>query len=224
MYVRDFPPMSLWEVYGSTELGVNMILEPKDQMSKPGSCGKPSPMVEVRLLDDDGKEVTEPRVPGEVFISSKSVFDTYHKAQDKYEADTRGHLHTVGDVAYRDEEGFYYICDRKKDMIISGGVNIYPAEIEAALEAHPVDLRGGGVRHPERGVGRERARGGGGGARLRARRRRRDGLRARAPRRLQGAAQRLVHGRAAQGAVGQDPQARVARAVLEGRTRGSDRV
>ena len=136
-YVRDFPPMSLWEVYGSTELGVNMILEPKDQMRKPGSCGKPSPMVEVRLLDDDGKEVTEPNVPGEVFIASKSIFDTYHKAQEKYEADMRGHLHTVGDVAYRDEEGFYFICDRKKDMIISGGVNIYPAEIEAVLEGCP---------------------------------------------------------------------------------------
>ena len=136
-YVRDFPPESLWEVYGSTELGVNMVLEPKDQMRKPGSCGKPAPMVEVRLLDDDGKEVTEPRVPGEVFISSASIFDTYHKAHDKYEADMRGRLHTVGDVAYRDEEGFYFICDRKKDMIISGGVNIYPAEIEAALEACP---------------------------------------------------------------------------------------
>ena len=76
-------------------------------------------------------------LPGEVFISSASIFDTYHKAHDKYEADMRGRLHTVGDVAYRDEEGFYFICDRKKDMIISGGVNIYPAEIEAALEACP---------------------------------------------------------------------------------------
>ncbi|HVR28813.1 MAG TPA: AMP-binding protein [Thermoanaerobaculia bacterium] len=136
-YVKYFPPESLWEVYGSTELGVNMVLEPKDQITKPGSCGKPAPMVEVRLLDDEGKEVTEPRVPGEIYVSSPSIFDTYHKAHDKYEAETRGELHTVGDVAYFDEEGFYYICDRKKDMIISGGMNIYPAEIEAALEAHP---------------------------------------------------------------------------------------
>jgi fatty-acyl-CoA synthase/long-chain acyl-CoA synthetase len=136
-YVKDFPPDSLWEVYGSTELGVNMVLEPKDQIRKPGSCGKPAPMVEVKLLDDDGKEVTEPRVPGEVFVRSPSIFDTYHKAHEKYEAETRGDFHTVGDVAFMDEEGFYYICDRKKDMIISGGVNIYPAEVEAALEAHP---------------------------------------------------------------------------------------
>ncbi|MEM6701940.1 MAG: AMP-binding protein [Acidobacteriota bacterium] len=135
-YVADFPEESLFEVYGSTELGVNMILEPADQMRKPGSCGKPAPFVEVKLLDDDGNEVTEPNAPGEVFVRSPSVFTTYHKAQDKYEEDTRGDFHTVGDVAYRDEEGFYFICDRKKDMIISGGMNIYPAEIESALEHH----------------------------------------------------------------------------------------
>jgi fatty-acyl-CoA synthase/long-chain acyl-CoA synthetase len=136
-YVRDFPPESLWEVYGSTELGVDTILRPEDQLRKPGSCGKPSPMVEIVLFDDEGKPVTKPRTPGELFVRSKSVLSTYHKAHDKYEADTRGDYHTVGDVAYFDEEGFYYICDRKKDMIISGGMNIYPAEIEAALEAHP---------------------------------------------------------------------------------------
>ncbi len=136
-YVRDFPPSSLWEVYGSTELGVDTILRPEDQLRKPGSCGKPSPMVEVILFDDDGKPVTKPHTPGELFVRSRSVLSTYHKAHDKYEADTRGDYHTVGDVAYFDEEGFYYICDRKKDMVISGGMNIYPAEIEAALEAHP---------------------------------------------------------------------------------------
>ena len=105
-------------------------------MRKPGSCGKPSPMVDVKLVDDDGKEVTEPNVPGEVFVRSRSVFDTYHKAHDKYEEDSLADFHTVGDIAYRDEEGFYFICDRKKDMIISGGMNIYPAEIEAVLEGH----------------------------------------------------------------------------------------
>ena len=134
--VADFPPGSLWEVYGSTELGVDTILRPEDQLRKPGSCGKPAPGVEVVLFDDDGQVVTKPRVPGELYVRSKNVIHTYHKAHDKYEADTRGDHHTVGDVAYFDEEGFYYICDRKKDMIISGGMNIYPAEIEAALEQH----------------------------------------------------------------------------------------
>ena len=139
MYVRDFPPESLFEVYGSTELGVNTVLEPADQLRKPGSCGKPAPGVEVRLFDDDGNEVTGigPDHPGELFVRSASVFADYYKQHDKYEADMRGEFHTVGDIAYRDEEGFYFICDRKKDMIISGGMNIYPAEIEAALEANP---------------------------------------------------------------------------------------
>jgi fatty-acyl-CoA synthase/long-chain acyl-CoA synthetase len=136
-YLADFPEDSLFEVYGSTELGVNTVLEPKDQLRKPGSCGRAAPGVEVRLLDDEGREVTKPHQPGELFVRSKSVFATYHKAQEKYEADRRGDFHTVGDVAYFDEEGFYFVCDRKKDMIISGGMNIYPAEIEAALEGHP---------------------------------------------------------------------------------------
>src|SRR5215207_3363063 len=69
-------------------------------------------------------------------VRATSVYADNYKQHDKYEDDTRGDFHTVGDVAYRDEEGFYYICDRKKDMIISGGMNIYPAEIEAALETH----------------------------------------------------------------------------------------
>ena len=136
-YLADFPADSLWEVYGSTELGVNTILRPEDQLRKPGSCGRPAPGVEVVLLDDDGKPVTAPRVPGELFVRSRSIFDAYHKGPDQYEAERRGDLHTVGDVAYFDEEGFYYVCDRKKDMIISGGMNVYPAEIEAALEQHP---------------------------------------------------------------------------------------
>ena len=139
MYLAEFPGDSLWEVYGSTELGVNCILEPADQLRKPGSCGKAAPGVEVRLFDDDGNEVTGvgPDHPGELFVQSASVFADYYKQHDKYEADMRGAFHTVGDIAYRDDEGFFFICDRKKDMIISGGMNIYPAEIEAALEQHP---------------------------------------------------------------------------------------
>ena len=136
-YLASFPEDSLWEVYGSTELGVNAILEPRDQRRKPGSCGKPAPTVEIKLFDENGAEVTQPGVAGELFVRSKTVFDTYYKAPDKYEEDRRGSFHTVGDMAYFDEEGFYFICDRKKDMIISGGMNIYPAEIEAALEHHP---------------------------------------------------------------------------------------
>jgi fatty-acyl-CoA synthase/long-chain acyl-CoA synthetase len=136
-YVDAFGDTSLWEVYGSTELSVNTVLPPVDQMRKPGSCGLPAPGVELALFDDDGNEVTEPHVPGELFVRSASTFDTYYKAQEKYDASRRGDWLTVGDVAYFDDEGYYYICDRKNDMIISGGMNVYPAEIEAALLEHP---------------------------------------------------------------------------------------
>jgi acyl-CoA synthetase (AMP-forming)/AMP-acid ligase II len=138
-YVADFPPSSLFEIYGSTELGVDTVLRPEDQMRKPGSCGQPAPGIEIKLLDENGNEVTGtgPDHAGEVFVRSKGAFDTYYKNDASYESNSRGDYHTVGDIAYWDDEGYLYICDRKTDMIISGGMNIYPAEIEGALEQHP---------------------------------------------------------------------------------------
>ena len=137
LYLSRFPKLSLFEVYGSTELGVNTVLRPEHQLSKPGSCGRPAPGVEIALFDEEGRIVKTPNTEGELFVKSANMFSTYHKAHDKFMAERRDGWQTVGDVALFDDEGFYYICDRKKDMIISGGVNIYPAEIEAALEAHP---------------------------------------------------------------------------------------
>jgi fatty-acyl-CoA synthase/long-chain acyl-CoA synthetase len=137
LYLSRFPKLSLFEVYGSTELGVNTLLRPEHQLSKPGSCGRPAPGVEIMLFDEQGQPVTAANTEGELYVKSGNMFSTYHKAHEKFMADRREGWQTVGDIAYRDAEGFYYICDRKKDMIISGGVNIYPAEIEAALEEHP---------------------------------------------------------------------------------------
>jgi long-chain acyl-CoA synthetase len=138
-YVANFPPESLFEVYGSTELGVDTVLLPADQLRKPGSCGQPAPGIEIMLIGDDGNEVTGtgPGHPGEVFVRSKSMFDSYYKNDASYVANSHGDFHTVGDVAYWDDEGYLYICDRKTDMIITGGMNVYPAEIEAVLEQHP---------------------------------------------------------------------------------------
>ncbi len=136
LYLSRFPKLSLFEVYGSTELGVNTVLRPEHQLAKPGSCGRPAPGVDIALFDEEGKIVTKPNTEGELFVKSANMFSTYHKAHDKFMADRKDGWQTVGDIAMFDEEGFYYICDRKKDMIISGGVNIYPAEIEAALEQH----------------------------------------------------------------------------------------
>jgi fatty-acyl-CoA synthase/long-chain acyl-CoA synthetase len=137
MYLADFPPDSLWEVYGSTELGVDTVLRPEDQLRKPGSCGQPAPGIEIKLFDDDGHEVTEPYEMGELYVRSATLFETYYKDEDKYLAASRGDFHTVGDIAYFDRDGYYYIADRKTDMIISGGMNIYPAEIEAVLDSSP---------------------------------------------------------------------------------------
>ena len=86
MYLEEFPSDSLFEVYGSTELGVNTVLEPKDQLRKPGSCGKAAPGVEIVLFDDDGNPVTGtgPDHPGELYLRSAAVFADYYKQHDKY--------------------------------------------------------------------------------------------------------------------------------------------
>jgi len=139
-YLRDFPADSLWEVYGSTELSLVTALAPEDQLRKPGSCGRAAPGVEIKLLDENGTEIVVPGVPGELFARSAGVFETYHRAHDQYLEDHRDGFHTGGDIAYRDNEDYFYICDRKKDMIITGGVNVYPAEVENVLDAHP-DVR-----------------------------------------------------------------------------------
>jgi acyl-CoA synthetase (AMP-forming)/AMP-acid ligase II len=138
-WIETFGEGHLFEVYGSTELGVDTIIKPEDQLRKPGSCGQPYGGIELRLIKDDGTEAPVGE-PGVMWIRSNAVFDEYYKAPEKTDqtklADDPS-WRTVGDIAYRDDEGFYYICDRKSDMIISGGMNIYPAEIEAVLHSHP---------------------------------------------------------------------------------------
>ncbi|HEY1739130.1 MAG TPA: AMP-binding protein, partial [Acidimicrobiia bacterium] len=148
----------LYEVYGSTELGVDTVLRPEDQLRKPGSCGKPYGGIEIRIVQDDGT-IAAPGSPGELFVRTGLAMDGYHKTAEQLtelpdepesvqtppgaRAQASGgasEWKSVGDVAYVDDEGYVHICDRKKDMIISGGVNIYPAEIEAVLYAHPAVL------------------------------------------------------------------------------------
>ena len=134
--VAMFGP-ALYEFYGSTELGVNTVLRPEDVLRKPGSCGRAAPGVELAILDDDGRRAA-PGTPGELFVRRyEGVFDEYYGNPTATAQTSRGEWMSVGDVAWMDDEGFVYICDRKRDMIISGGVNIYPAEIEDALHRHP---------------------------------------------------------------------------------------
>jgi len=125
----------LYEVYGSTELGIVTVLRPEDQLRKPGSCGKVYGGIGVRIVADDGSDAPVGE-PGELFISTGLAMDGYHRTEEQLTA-LDPVWKSVGDVAYADDEGYLHICDRKKDMIISGGVNIYPAEIEAVIHAHP---------------------------------------------------------------------------------------
>jgi fatty-acyl-CoA synthase/long-chain acyl-CoA synthetase len=116
-------------------MGIITVLRPEDQLRKPGSCGKPYGGIEVRIVKDDGT-VAGPTEPGELFVRTSLAMDGYHRTAEQLTELPDEEWKSVGDVAYTDEEGYVYICDRKKDMIISGGVNIYPAEIEAVLYAH----------------------------------------------------------------------------------------
>jgi acyl-CoA synthetase (AMP-forming)/AMP-acid ligase II len=126
----------LYEVYGSTELGIVTVMKPEDQLAKPGSCGKPYGGIEIKIVADDGTEAA-PGEPGELFIRTTLAMDGYHRTTEQLTEIEGGDWKSVGDVAKVDDDGFVSICDRKKDMIISGGVNIYPAEIEAIIYAHP---------------------------------------------------------------------------------------
>jgi acyl-CoA synthetase (AMP-forming)/AMP-acid ligase II len=125
----------LWEFYGATETGINTVLRPEDQLRKPGSCGTAVPGQEIRLVDAAGEDVPDGE-PGELMVRNSWLAE-YYQRPDATGKSLHDGFFSVGDVAYRDTEGYYFICDRRIDMVISGGVNIYPAEIEAVLHAHP---------------------------------------------------------------------------------------
>jgi acyl-CoA synthetase (AMP-forming)/AMP-acid ligase II len=126
----------LYEFYGSSELGCNAVMKPADQLRKPGSCGRPCEGIEIAVLDDDGKPLP-PGEAGELWIKSPQVITQYWRNEEATNAARRGELFSVGDVGYLDDEGFLYISDRKRDMVISGGVNICTTEIENTIHAHP---------------------------------------------------------------------------------------
>jgi acyl-CoA synthetase (AMP-forming)/AMP-acid ligase II len=134
--VHFFGPV-LYEFYGSTELGLNTVLRPEDILRKPNSCGRAAPGIELAILDETGGPVPAGQ-PGQLYVRrNPGMFEGYYKRPEATRETEQGDWLTVGDVAYMDEDGFVYICDRKRDMIISGGVNIYPAEVEDVLHRHP---------------------------------------------------------------------------------------
>jgi long-chain acyl-CoA synthetase len=125
------------EYYGATETGAVTFHTSEEALRKPGTVGRPLPGGVVRIYDEQGR-VLPAGEAGEVYLWMEGWPDfTYHKLDDKRREVERDRLVTVGDVGYLDDEGYLFLCDRKRDMVISGGVNIYPAEIEAALLAMP---------------------------------------------------------------------------------------
>ena len=134
----------LFEFYGSSELGINTVLRPEDQLRKPGSCGRPTSFCTVRLVSLQRPDEEVP-TGGEGLLQvrrTESVADEYYNAPEKTRQlfSQDGLWATVHDVARFDDEGFLYICDRAIDMVISGGVNIYPREVEDAMHQHPAVL------------------------------------------------------------------------------------
>ena len=126
----------VYEYYAATE-GGGTLATPEDWLAKPGTVGKPWPISEVMVADEDGGECP-PGVPGTVYLRSDLTDFVYKGDPAKTAAGRRGGFFTVGDIGYLDEDGYLFLCDRKADMIISGGANIYPAEIEGELIMHPL--------------------------------------------------------------------------------------
>ncbi len=143
----------LYELYGSTEAGWVTLLRPDQQIARLGSVGREwAGSGAIRLLDADGREVPDGDV-GELFSRTAYVFDGYWKNPAKTAEAFRGDWCSVGDLARRDGDGYIWLVDRKSNMIISGGENIYPSEVEGVLGAHPLvkDVAVIGVPHDKWG-------------------------------------------------------------------------
>jgi long-chain acyl-CoA synthetase len=122
------------EFYGATEVGLFTLCASEDWLRKPGTVGQAVAGVDIKILDADNKTCA-PGEHGEIYIRNPLFPDfTYHNREDDREDIERDGFISCGDIGYFDDEGFLFLCDRAKDMVISGGVNIYPAEIEAVLQ------------------------------------------------------------------------------------------
>ena len=132
-----FKNSGLFELYGSTEAGWVTMLHPEEQFSKLGSVGRECVGSRpIRLLDSEGNDVPA-GAAGELYSCNAYTFDGYWKLPEKTKEAFRGDYCTVGDLARRDEEGYIFLVDRKSNMIISGGENVYPSEVEGLVGAHP---------------------------------------------------------------------------------------
>jgi acyl-CoA synthetase (AMP-forming)/AMP-acid ligase II len=135
--MEQFKNSQLMEGYGSTEAGWVTLLRPDEQLSKLGSIGRElTGCGRIKLLDDNGDEVADGQV-GELYSRTPYAFCGYWNLPEKSADAFRGPYCSVGDMARRDEDGYYYLVDRKSNMIISGGENVYASEVEGVLGSHP---------------------------------------------------------------------------------------
>jgi fatty-acyl-CoA synthase len=125
----------LFNIYGSTETGLNTLATPDELIRSPGTIGHAVRGNEIRLLDDAGQPVPL-GATGELFVRN-ALLTTYHGDDDATRRSMRDGFFSVGDLAHQDSNGLFHIDGRKRDMIISGGINVYPAEVEETLHLHP---------------------------------------------------------------------------------------
>lgn len=126
----------IYNFYGATETGINTVATPEELLRSPGTIGHLVPGNEIRLLDDDGNQVSEGQT-GELHVRNAWLVAGYHKNAAATQQSMTDGFFSVGDLAHCDEHGLFHIDGRKRDMIISGGVNVYPAEVEEVLTRHP---------------------------------------------------------------------------------------
>jgi fatty-acyl-CoA synthase len=146
-FMDAFGPV-LWNFYGATETGLVTLAGPQDHVSRPGTIGKRLRGNEIRLLDDAGRQVPVGQV-GELYARNSTMISGYHGNEQATKDSQREGFFSVGDIGRVDADGYYYLESRKHDMVISGGVNIYPREIEDHLSTHPAILEAAVIGVPD---------------------------------------------------------------------------
>jgi fatty-acyl-CoA synthase len=146
-FMEQFGPV-LWNFYGATETGLVTLAGPHDHVTRPGTIGRALRGNDIRLLGENGREVPRGQV-GELYARNPTLMSGYHGNEEATNDSQREGFYSVGDLGRVDSDGYYFLESRKTDMVISGGVNIYPREIEDHLHTHPAILEAAVVGVPD---------------------------------------------------------------------------
>ena len=134
-WIEWLGPDRIWEGYGGTEAQGGCIIGGREALAHPGSVGKPFPGTQMKIFDDRGQEVPQGEVGEIFFLPRGGKNSTYHYIGA--EAKAEGEWESIGDLGYFGPDGYLYLADRRTDLIVCAGANIYPAEVEAAIDSHP---------------------------------------------------------------------------------------